>query len=133
MTASPINTPLMPPDLPSTNDWSLNESSKNCHNAVRNSLIAGLLGAIGLAVYWIDLQETSSNDNHEEDTDHSSRRNLSHSEAVKSAAVWIFVVLALAATRYMEGCLLGLFSDRAHPIRNSQENPINPINNTINP
>ena len=101
MQASPINTPLMPPDLPSTNDWSPNESGKNCRNAVCN-------------------------------TDHSPRRNLSHSEPIKSAAIWIFVVLALAATRHMDGCLLGLFSDRTHSIGNSQENPINPVN-PVNP
>ena len=99
------------------------------------ALVFCMIGAILAAVYFIDLQETSSNDNHEEPADHSSRRNLSLSKPVKSAAVWILVVIALAATRYMKGCLLGLFSDRAHSIRNSntQENLINPINNTMNP
>ena len=117
------------------NDFSTDINNTSYRDCACLALVFCMIGATLAAVYFIDLQETSSNDNHEEHADHSSRRNLSLSEPVKSAAVWILVVIALAATRYIEGCLLGLFSDRTHPIRNSntQENLINPINNTMNP
>ena len=113
------------------NDFSTGINNTNYRDCACLALVFCMIGATLAAVYFIDLQETSSNYDHEEKVDHSPQRKLSLSEPVKTAGVWIFVVIALAATRYMEGCLLGLFSDRAQPIRNSnaQENPINPLNN----
>ncbi|HAG62024.1 MAG TPA: hypothetical protein DCL40_03875, partial [Coxiellaceae bacterium] len=118
-------------ELSDQNDYITGNNSRSCRDCAYLTAVFLIVGAIGTVTYFIDLQETSSNYDHEEHADHSSRRNLSLSKPVKSAAVWILVVIALAATRYMEGCLLGLFSDRAHSIRNSntQENPMNPLNN----